>query len=134
MLFGVIAAGALVVAARGGRTGARRARRAVGRAGGGLHLRHADGELPDPAGGERPSSPGGALAAILVGPYTGALCIAIVLVVQSLLFADSGVEACGNQHHQHIGGDQCGGRIRDRAHDGESCAGAAHCQSDSSVP
>jgi len=34
---------------------------------------------------------GGALAAILVGPYTGALCVSIVLVVQSLLFADGGV-------------------------------------------
>lgn len=33
---------------------------------------------------------GGALAAILVGPYTGVLCITIVLVVQSLLFADGG--------------------------------------------
>lgn len=38
---------------------------------------------------------GGALAAILVGPYTGVLCIAIVLVVQSLLFADGGVTAIG---------------------------------------
>ncbi|HEY9263056.1 MAG TPA: energy-coupling factor ABC transporter permease [Mycobacterium sp.] len=38
---------------------------------------------------------GGALAAILVGPYTGALCIGIVLVVQSLLFADGGVTALG---------------------------------------
>ncbi|MBU8811821.1 energy-coupling factor ABC transporter permease [Mycolicibacterium goodii] len=38
---------------------------------------------------------GGALAAILVGPSTGALCIAIVLVVQSLLFADGGVSALG---------------------------------------
>ncbi|MCV6981905.1 energy-coupling factor ABC transporter permease [Mycolicibacterium pulveris] len=38
---------------------------------------------------------GGALAAILVGPNTGALCIAIVLVVQSLLFADGGVTALG---------------------------------------
>lgn len=38
---------------------------------------------------------GGALAAILVGPYTGVLCIAIVLVVQSLLFADGGVSALG---------------------------------------
>ena len=38
---------------------------------------------------------GGALAAILVGPYTGALCIAIVLVVQLLLFADGGVTALG---------------------------------------
>ena len=38
---------------------------------------------------------GGALAAILVGPYTGALCITIVLVVQALLFADGGVTALG---------------------------------------
>ncbi len=38
---------------------------------------------------------GGALAAILVGPFTGALCIAIVLIVQSLLFADGGVTALG---------------------------------------
>ncbi|MGW5523173.1 energy-coupling factor ABC transporter permease [Gordonia sp. NPDC003950] len=38
---------------------------------------------------------GGALAAILVGPYTGALCIAIVLVVQCLLFADGGITALG---------------------------------------
>ncbi|AKS34853.1 energy-coupling factor ABC transporter permease [Mycolicibacterium goodii] len=38
---------------------------------------------------------GGALAAILVGPYTGALCIAIVLVVQALLFADGGISALG---------------------------------------
>jgi len=38
---------------------------------------------------------GGALAAILVGPYTGALCVAIVLVVQALLFADGGITALG---------------------------------------
>lgn len=38
---------------------------------------------------------GGALAAILVGPYTGALCVAIVLVVQALLFADGGLSALG---------------------------------------
>ena len=38
---------------------------------------------------------GGALAAILVGPFTGVLCIAIVLIVQSLLFADGGVTALG---------------------------------------
>jgi cobalt/nickel transport system permease protein len=38
---------------------------------------------------------GGALAAILVGPYTGVLCIAIVLIVQSLLFADGGISALG---------------------------------------
>ncbi|KUI28275.1 cobalamin biosynthesis protein CbiM [Mycobacterium sp. IS-1496] len=38
---------------------------------------------------------GGALAAILVGPFTGALCIALVLTVQALLFADGGVTALG---------------------------------------
>lgn len=38
---------------------------------------------------------GGALAAILVGPYTGALCVSIVLIVQALLFADGGITALG---------------------------------------
>lgn len=38
---------------------------------------------------------GGALVAILVGPWTGAICIALVLLVQSLLFADGGVTALG---------------------------------------
>lgn len=38
---------------------------------------------------------GGALAAILVGPYVGTLCVTIVLVVQALLFADGGLTALG---------------------------------------
>lgn len=38
---------------------------------------------------------GGALAAILVGPYVGALCVALVLLVQALLFADGGLTAMG---------------------------------------
>ncbi|MFI6521000.1 energy-coupling factor ABC transporter permease [Spirillospora sp. NPDC050679] len=38
---------------------------------------------------------GGALAAILVGPYTGVLCVAVVLLVQALLFADGGLTALG---------------------------------------
>jgi cobalt/nickel transport system permease protein len=38
---------------------------------------------------------GGALAAILVGPWVGALCITIVLVLQSLVFADGGLTALG---------------------------------------
>lgn len=38
---------------------------------------------------------GGALVAILVGPWVGALCIAIVLAVQALLFADGGLTALG---------------------------------------
>ena len=38
---------------------------------------------------------GGALAAVLVGPYTGALCISVVLLVQALLMADGGITALG---------------------------------------
>ncbi|MCL3817665.1 energy-coupling factor ABC transporter permease [Aeromicrobium wangtongii] len=38
---------------------------------------------------------GGALAAILVGPWVATICTAIVLVAQSLLFADGGVTAIG---------------------------------------
>jgi cobalamin biosynthesis protein CbiM len=47
------------------------------------------------AGGTSGHLLGGALAAILVGPYTGALCVSVVLIVQSLLFADGGVSALG---------------------------------------
>lgn len=38
---------------------------------------------------------GGALAAMLVGPWVGALCVGIVLVVQALVFADGGLTALG---------------------------------------
>ena len=38
---------------------------------------------------------GGALAAVLVGPWTGALCISVVLLVQALIFADGGITALG---------------------------------------
>jgi cobalt/nickel transport system permease protein len=38
---------------------------------------------------------GGALAALLVGPWVGALCVSVVLVVQALVFADGGVTAIG---------------------------------------
>lgn len=38
---------------------------------------------------------GGALAAILVGPWVGALCVAIVLAVQALVLADGGISALG---------------------------------------
>ncbi|WP_329107943.1 energy-coupling factor ABC transporter permease [Micromonospora sp. NBC_01699] len=38
---------------------------------------------------------GGALAAILVGPWVGALCVAVVLVVQALVFGDGGVAMLG---------------------------------------
>ena len=38
---------------------------------------------------------GGALAAVLVGPWAGALCVSVVLLVQGLLFADGGLTALG---------------------------------------
>src|SRR4051812_14211087 len=38
---------------------------------------------------------GGTLAALLVGPWVGALCVSVVLVVQALVFADGGVTALG---------------------------------------
>ncbi|MGW6456413.1 energy-coupling factor ABC transporter permease [Streptomyces sp. NPDC055078] len=38
---------------------------------------------------------GGALAAILVGPYTGVLCLSVVLLMQGILFADGGLTALG---------------------------------------
>ncbi|MDB1087275.1 energy-coupling factor ABC transporter permease [Streptomyces sp. ACA25] len=38
---------------------------------------------------------GGALAAILVGPFTGVLVLAVVLLIQALLFADGGLTALG---------------------------------------
>ncbi|MBK8468913.1 MAG: energy-coupling factor ABC transporter permease [Candidatus Phosphoribacter sp.] len=38
---------------------------------------------------------GGALAAVLVGPWTATLCLTVVLGVQALLFADGGLTALG---------------------------------------
>ncbi|UFN45990.1 energy-coupling factor ABC transporter permease [Nocardioides okcheonensis] len=38
---------------------------------------------------------GGALAAVLVGPWTAVLCLSVVLLVQALLMADGGITALG---------------------------------------
>ncbi|WP_165354468.1 energy-coupling factor ABC transporter permease [Nocardioides glacieisoli] len=38
---------------------------------------------------------GGALAAVLVGPWTAVLCLSVVLTVQALLMADGGITAIG---------------------------------------
>ncbi|MEQ6901327.1 energy-coupling factor ABC transporter permease [Nocardioides sp. YIM 152588] len=38
---------------------------------------------------------GGALAAVLVGPWTAALCVSVVLLVQALFMADGGLTALG---------------------------------------
>lgn len=47
------------------------------------------------AGGTSGHLLGGTLAAILVGPYTGILCVAMVLLMQGLFFADGGLTALG---------------------------------------
>ena len=38
---------------------------------------------------------GGALAAVLVGPWSAVLCISVVILVQGLLIADGGITALG---------------------------------------
>jgi cobalt/nickel transport system permease protein len=47
------------------------------------------------AGGTSGHLLGGVLAAVLVGPWAGALCVTVVLIVQALLFADGGLSALG---------------------------------------
>lgn len=47
------------------------------------------------AGGTSGHLLGGALAAVLVGPYTGVLCVSVVLLMQGILFADGGLTALG---------------------------------------
>jgi len=47
------------------------------------------------AGGTSGHLLGGLLAAILVGPWVGALCVSVVLFVQALVFADGGLSALG---------------------------------------
>ena len=47
------------------------------------------------AGGTSGHLLGGVLAAVLVGPWVGTLCVSVVLTVQCLLFADGGVSALG---------------------------------------
>ena len=100
---GVVAAGAVAVSLRG-------ARRELGGAGG----PEVGGERAAPlaglvaafifavqmlnfpvAAGTSGHLLGGALAAILVGPYTGVLCVSVVLLMQGVLFADGGLTALG---------------------------------------
>ena len=38
---------------------------------------------------------GGALAAVLAGPWTAVLCVSVVLLVQALFMADGGITALG---------------------------------------
>ena len=47
------------------------------------------------AGGTSGHLLGGVLAAVLVGPWAGALAVTVVLIVQAFLFADGGLSALG---------------------------------------
>ena len=47
------------------------------------------------AGGTSGHLMGGVLAAVLLGPWVGSLCVTVVVVVQALLFADGGLTALG---------------------------------------
>ncbi|MBD8868824.1 energy-coupling factor ABC transporter permease [Nocardioides donggukensis] len=47
------------------------------------------------AGGTSGHLLGGALAAVLAGPFTAVLCLSVVLLVQALLMADGGITALG---------------------------------------
>ncbi|MEO9323207.1 energy-coupling factor ABC transporter permease [Nocardioides sp. C4-1] len=47
------------------------------------------------AGGTSGHLMGGAIAAVLVGPWTGVLATSVVFIVQALLFADGGITALG---------------------------------------
>ena len=38
---------------------------------------------------------GGALAVIVLGPRLGLICLSVVVIIQSLLFADGGLSALG---------------------------------------
>ena len=78
---------------------------AIAAAGVGLALRGARRELSDataPLAGLVPVGAGtsghllgGALAAVLVGPFTATLCLTVVLLIQGLAFADGGLTALG---------------------------------------
>ncbi|MFD8866453.1 energy-coupling factor ABC transporter permease, partial [Streptomyces sp. NPDC059590] len=104
---GVVAAAAVAVSLRG-------ARRELGEGGGSGGLGGSGGERTAPlaglvaafifavqmlnfpvAAGTSGHLLGGALAAILVGPYTGVLCVSVVLLMQGVLFADGGLTALG---------------------------------------
>jgi cobalt/nickel transport system permease protein len=91
---GVVAAGAIAVALRGARK--ELDDRTVPMAGLVAAFVFSTQMLNFPvAGGTSGHLLGGALAAVLVGPYTALLCMSVVFVVQCLLLADGGITALG---------------------------------------
>ena len=91
----VVAVGGIAVSSETSGRGPRRATRPTGRAHRRVRLRGPDAQLPGGVSGTSGHLLGGVLAAVLVGPYVGALCVTVVLVVQALLFADGGLTALG---------------------------------------
>ena len=90
---GAVAVAGVTLALRGARRELddRTARWPAGRH---VRLRRPDDELP----GRRRNRGhllGGALAAVLAGPWTAVLAITVVLLVQALLMADGGITALG---------------------------------------
>src|SRR5215218_9691420 len=89
---GVIAAGAVAVALRGARN--ELDERTAPMAGLVAAFVFATQMLNFPvSGGTSGHLLGGALAAVLVGPWTAILCMSTVLLVQGMLFADGGLTA-----------------------------------------
>ncbi|MFE1143223.1 energy-coupling factor ABC transporter permease [Streptomyces rochei] len=103
---GVVAAGAVAVSLRGARRELGGTSRASEAEGGGERTAPLAGLVAafifavqmlnfPVAAGTSGHLLGGALAAILVGPYTGVLCVSVVLLMQGILFADGGLTALG---------------------------------------
>ena len=91
---GVVAAGAVAVALRGAR--AERDERTAPLAGLTAAFVFAVQMMNFPVGaGTSGHLIGGALTAVLVGPWTAVLCMTVVLLVQAVLFADGGLTALG---------------------------------------
>ncbi|MET0726703.1 MAG: energy-coupling factor ABC transporter permease [Acidimicrobiales bacterium] len=91
---GLVAAGGLGVATK--RAGAQLDERAVPLAGLVAAFTFAMQMVSFPvAAGTSGHLLGGVLAAVLVGPWLGAVCASVVLAVQALLFADGGLSALG---------------------------------------
>lgn len=91
---GVVAAGAVAVALRGAR--AELDERTAPLAGLTAAFVFAVQMMNFPVGaGTSGHLIGGALTAVLVGPWTAVLCMTVVLLVQAVLFADGGLTALG---------------------------------------
>ncbi|MFC6976039.1 energy-coupling factor ABC transporter permease [Halomicroarcula sp. GCM10025709] len=94
LLFGVLSAGVLSLAARrvGGDISQQRAPLLGVVAAGVFAAQMLNWPIP---GGTSAHFVGGAFAAILLGPHLGALCVATVVAIQALVFGDGGLVVLG---------------------------------------